>query len=198
MYCAICNNPFSVSTIEEHADLCLDNKTFFFERQPESSYEEKSVSMIDEKTEMRGHLDQPELVSAIYRQLRKCEIDEEHELAINVRRGFCFKDFLKTFKKSWNIKRMYNKYSITFIRESGIGIGGVSRKFYSGFVRIFHFLHFFFNLNAVYVYVFCIFRDSNRGRFIKKVFLNTSQNSQENTCPRVSILIKLQARLQIY
>ena len=99
MYCAICNNPFSVSTIEEHADLCLDNKTFFFERQPESSYEEKSVSMIDEKTEMRGHLDQPELVSAIYRQLQKCEMNEENELAINVRRGFCFKDFLKTFRK---------------------------------------------------------------------------------------------------
>ena len=26
MYCPIYNNPFNVSTIEEHADLCLDNK----------------------------------------------------------------------------------------------------------------------------------------------------------------------------
>ena len=48
---------------------------------------------------MRGHLDQPELVSAIYRQLQKCEMNEENEHAINVRRGFCFKDFLKTFRK---------------------------------------------------------------------------------------------------
>ena len=48
MYCPIWNNPFSVSTIEEHAHLCMDNnKKFFFERQPESSDEEKSVSMID-------------------------------------------------------------------------------------------------------------------------------------------------------
>ena len=53
--CPICNNPFSISTIVEHADLCLENKNkFFFERQPGSSDEEKSVSMIDEKTEMRS------------------------------------------------------------------------------------------------------------------------------------------------
>ena len=72
-YCpAICNNPFSTSTIEEHADLCLENKNkFFFERQPKSSDDEKSVSMIDEKTEMRGHLDQTKLAPAIYRQLQR-------------------------------------------------------------------------------------------------------------------------------
>ena len=74
MYCPICNNPFSVSTNEEHADLCLENKNkFFFDRQPESSDEEKSVSM-DGKSEMREHLDQTQLVSAIYRQLQKCEM----------------------------------------------------------------------------------------------------------------------------
>ena len=66
-------------------------------------------------------------MSAIYKQLQKCEMNEENELTINVRRGFCFKDFLKTFQKSWNIKRMRN--SITFIGESGINTGGVSRKF---------------------------------------------------------------------
>ena len=81
VYCPICNNPFSVSTIEEHADLCLENKNkFFFERQPESSDEEKSVSMVDEKTEMMGHLDQPQLVSAIYRQLRKCEMNGSNQI----------------------------------------------------------------------------------------------------------------------
>ena len=69
---------------------------------------------------MRGHLDQRELVSAIYSQFQKCEMNEENELAINARRGFCFKDFLKTFQKNWNIKRMRNKYSITFIGESGV------------------------------------------------------------------------------
>ena len=34
--------------------------------------------------------------------------------------------------------------SITFIGESGIDTEGVFRKFYSGFVRIFHFFHFFY------------------------------------------------------
>ena len=82
-------------------------------------------------------------MSAIYRQLQKCEMNEENELAINVRRGFCFKDFLKTFQKSWTIKRMRNKYSITFIGDLGIDTGGVCRKFYSGFAQIFHFFHFF-------------------------------------------------------
>ena len=65
--------------------------------------------MIDEKTEMREHLDQTQLVSAIYKQLQKCEMNEENEFTINARRRFCFKDFLKTFQKSWDIKRMHNK-----------------------------------------------------------------------------------------
>ena len=93
--------------------------------------------MIDEKTEMNGHLDERELVSAIYRQLQKCELNEENELVINVRRGFCFKDFLRTFQKSSNIKRMCNKYSITFMRKSGIDAGGVSREFNPGFIKFF-------------------------------------------------------------
>ena len=38
------------------------------------------------------------------------------------------------------------------------------------------------------------FRSSDRRCSVKKVFLEISQNSQENTCARVSFLIKLQAR----
>ena len=106
--------------------------------------------MIDGKIEMRRHLDQTELVSAIYRKLKRCEINEENELTINVRRGFCFKDFQKTFQKSWNIKRMRNKYNITFVGESGIDTGGVSLEFYSDFVGIFHFFHFSLILKVVY------------------------------------------------
>ena len=33
---------------------------------------------------------------------------------------------------------------------------------------------------------------------VKKVFLENSQNSQENACAKVSFLIKLQAALQLY
>ena len=34
--------------------------------------------------------------------------------------------------------------------------------------------------------------------FLKQVFLKFSQNSQKNTCPRVSFLIKLQAYCEIF
>ena len=40
---------------------------------------------------------------------------------------------------------------------------------------------------------FLVLRSSHRRCSIKKVILETSQNSQENTCARVSLLIKLQA-----
>ena len=34
--------------------------------------------------------------------------------------------------------------------------------------------------------------------FVKKMFLEISQNSEESTCARVSFLIKLQAGFQLY
>ena len=44
------------------------------------------------------------------------------------------------------------------------------------------------------IYVFlCEYRSSRPKVFLNKVFLEISQNSQENTCARVSFLIKLQA-----
>ena len=44
-----------------------------------------------------------------------------------------------------------------------------------------------------------ICRSSHQRCSVKKVFLEISQNSQENTCARVSFLIKLQAtELQLY
>ena len=43
-------------------------------------------------------------------------------------------------------------------------------------------------------YATCLFLEAVVQRCsVKKVFLETSQNSQENTCVRVSFLLKLQA-----
>ena len=42
-------------------------------------------------------------------------------------------------------------------------------------------------------YFFKMQKQSSRGALGKKVFLEIPQNSQENTCARVSFLIKLQA-----
>ena len=41
--------------------------------------------------------------------------------------------------------------------------------------------------------MYCMTEAATRGVLLEKVFLEISQNSQENTCARVSILIKLQA-----
>ena len=46
--------------------------------------------------------------------------------------------------------KMRNKYSITFIGESGIDTGGVSREFSLGFVGIFYFFYFSLILKSAY------------------------------------------------
>ena len=46
--------------------------------------------------------------------------------------------------------------------------------------------------------IFFLFRRSRPEVFYKKMSLEISQNSQESTCGRVSILIKLQAGFQLY
>ena len=54
----------------------------------------------------------------------------------------------------------------------------------------------FFNL---YFFRCATYRRSHLEVFCKKVFLKIPQNSQENTCARVSFLMKLQASgLQLY
>ena len=52
---------------------------------------------------------------------------------------------------------------------------------------------------SVLIFKFCVIRSSRQRCSVKKVFLEISQNSQENICARASILIKLQASgLQLY
>ena len=46
---------------------------------------------------------------------------------------------------------------------------------------------------SMYQSVMMYFRSSRQNAFCKKVFLEISQNKQENTCARVSFLIKFQA-----
>ena len=53
-------------------------------------------------------------------------------LQLNIRRGFCFQDFVKAFRKKWNGKKKSYQYIISFIREAGVDNCGVSREFYAG------------------------------------------------------------------
>ena len=59
-------------------------------------------------------------------------MDRENELPTLEGRGFCFGDFLKAFRKTYNAKKKSSKYIVTFIRESGIDTEAVSREFLSG------------------------------------------------------------------
>ena len=56
-------------------------------------------------------------------------------------------------------------------------------------------LHYYIDFYNSLQYTFSIFIEAVVQRCsVKKVFLEISQNSQENNCARVSFLIKLQAR----
>ena len=57
----------------------------------------------------------------------------------------------------------------------------------------------FVNMTFVVMVIFLLTEAAPRGVLKKKVFLEISQNLQENTCARVSFLIKLQVSgLQLY
>ena len=60
-------------------------------------------------------------------------------------------------------------------------------------MKVSQFPKFPFDLTIIDVYFLCPEEVVQRCS-VKKVFLEISKNSQENTCPRVSFLIKLQAR----
>ena len=51
---------------------------------------------------------------------------------------------------------------------------------------------FYYHYNIKLPKTFMTYRSSHQRCSVKKVFLEISQNSQENTCARVSFLIKLQ------
>ena len=55
----------------------------------------------------------------------------------------------------------------------------------------------FSELQAARDLIYLIYRSSRPEVFCKKVLLEIPQNSQENTCARVSFLIKLQASGEI-
>ena len=132
VFCPICNNAFRINTIEEHADLCLESKTkFSLEKRTERSNEGELLDIARNISQTKGSYDQNQLMLDIGKVLRDCEIDCENELQIHVRRGFCFADF-QNFQKAHSRKKNSYRHIMTFIGESGIGTGGVSRKFYLG------------------------------------------------------------------
>ena len=59
-------------------------------------------------------------------------VDESADpLKLNIRKNFVFEDFFHFFNKNWNCSKK-KLYEISFISESGVGTGELSREFYSG------------------------------------------------------------------
>ena len=51
-------------------------------------------------------------------------------VTIIARRNFSFVDFHNFFKKSWNQKFITHAYKFSFIGESGVDTGGLTRDFF--------------------------------------------------------------------
>ena len=102
------------------------------------------------------------LTKTIKERLEICSIDLTQHLLISVRRGFCFYDFSKFFRKLWNKKRWSFQYRFPFIGEcdEGDDEGGVSCEFYSGKTmsgqlcfKFFPLMHYFHKSNLENVYL---------------------------------------------
>ena len=72
------------------------------------------------------------LIETVKERLEICSIYLTQHLPISVRRGFCFYDFSKFFRKLWNKKGWNFQYRFAFVGECGCDEGGVSHEFYSG------------------------------------------------------------------
>ena len=76
--------------------------------------------------------DRKKLIEKVKKSLEECEIGQkEQHLLISVPRGFCFYDFTRFFKQSWNKSKWNLHYKFAFVGECGADEDGVSRKFCS-------------------------------------------------------------------
>ena len=142
--CLVCNNKCLVSLIETHLERYLNKSNEFVvqteiiisDDETDSSAAQKTSSMSLDPRPEESPLnlnDRKQLIENIKKSLEECEIgQEEQHLLISVRRGYCFYDFTRFFKKPWNKSRWNFHYKFAFVGECGADKGGVSREFYSG------------------------------------------------------------------
>ena len=110
--CPICNEKCRISLIETHVDICLRRENNEFRVIPDiiiSDDESDDKSCVKNcETEIQKEekcLDsRKKLIEIIKERLEICSIDLTQHLLISVRRGFCFYDFSKFFRKLWNKK----------------------------------------------------------------------------------------------
>ena len=138
----VCNKCL-VSLIETHVERCLNKSNEFVvqteiiisDDDTDSSAAQKTSDMSLDPRPEESPLnlnDRKQLIENIKKSLEECEIGQkEQHLLTSVRRGYCFYDFTRFFKKSWNKSRWNFHYKFAFVGECGADKGGVFREFYS-------------------------------------------------------------------
>ena len=112
-YCQVCNNKCLISLIETHVERCLNKSNEFVAQteimisddETDSSAAQKTSGMsLDPRAEESplNLNDRKQLIENIKNSLEECEIGKkEQHLLISVQ-SYCFYDFTRFFKKSWN------------------------------------------------------------------------------------------------
>jgi len=130
--CPICNSSFPVGFIEEHANACLEsrNRRYFADDVLVSSDDEEVVECGDSQEFMEV---ETQSLANLIQSIITVDTDKDgvQTIQIQVKRGYEFEDFMNVFKKKHNKKKVNHSYMMSFVGESGIDTGGVSREFYS-------------------------------------------------------------------
>ena len=133
VHCPICNQKFPIDEIDNHANGCLDQRSNILHYDRSSSEEElqQVISQESEDFSMKSRKDILLTIESVIKS--SCVIDESADpLKLNIRKNFGFEDFFHFFNKKWNCSKKNKLYEISFIGESGVDTGGLSREFYSG------------------------------------------------------------------
>ena len=131
VFCPTCNRKFPVCTINEHADACLEKQTTPTTICITSEDESENLEENDSQTISHNSLSRNNIAAIISSAVNNdCREANDFSIKLNIRRGFHFEDSVKAFNKKWNIGKRNHKYCISFVSESGIDNGGVSREFY--------------------------------------------------------------------
>ena len=106
----ICNEKCRVSLIETHVDICRENNEFRVIPDVMISDNQRDDKSCVDNCEMEIQKEEncsdsrKKLIETIKERLEICRIDLTQHLLISVKRGFCFYDFSKFFRKLWNKK----------------------------------------------------------------------------------------------
>lgn len=139
--CPTCQKRFPLKDIELHADTCAESK-----RKRSLDFEDQVVKVVSDDDDLPDDNDDNVVVTHIgIMEIIKNQIIDKNEsfsyekrdiaVQLEVRRFYCFEDFKKYFDKKWNIKKKNLKCVISFVGESGIDVGGLSRDFYAGILK---------------------------------------------------------------